>query len=61
MGRKKIKDKLEMVQGAVPPQVAVLLRKMAASEGRTLSAIVRRVLEQSPAVKAELRQNRRAA
>jgi hypothetical protein len=57
MGRKKLKDKLEMVQGAVPPQVAALLRKMAAGEGRTLSAIVRRALEQSPAVKTEMRRN----
>lgn len=55
MGRKKLKDKLEMVQGAVPPQVAVLLRRMAASEGRTLSSVVRRALEQSPAVRAEMR------
>ena len=61
MGRKKLKDKLEMVQGAVPPQVAVLLRKMAASEGRTLSAIVRRALEQSPVVRAEMRRNGRPA
>lgn len=55
MGRKKLKDKLEMVQGAVSPQVAALLRKMAIGEGRSLSAIVRRVLEQSPSVRAEIR------
>ncbi len=52
---------LEYIGTSVPPQVAVLLRKMAASEGRTLSAIVRRALEQSPVVRAEMRRNGRAA
>lgn len=56
MGRKKLlKDKLLMVGGAVPPPIKAIIVRTATAEERTVSAIVRRFIEESPAVRAELR------
>lgn len=56
MGRKKLlADKLVMVGGAVPSPVKAIIVRVAALEKRTVSAIVRRFLEESPTVKAETR------
>jgi hypothetical protein len=57
MGRKKLlKDKLQMIGGAVPPPVKAIIVRAAEREKRTVSAIVRRVIEESPSIKAEMRQ-----
>lgn len=56
MGRKALlQDKLQMVSGSVPGRVAAILRRMAKDESRTLSVIVRRIIEDSPAIKAALK------
>jgi hypothetical protein len=44
-----------MVAGAVPSDVAVILKRIARIEERTLSQIVRRCIEESPKIKAALK------
>lgn len=58
MGRKRLLDsKLNSVAGSVPLLVLKALQRLAKNEKRPLSAVVRRAIEESPCVKAEIRRN----
>jgi len=48
-------QRLQLVAGFVPPPVKDFIKEIAEKDGRTESQVVRRLLEQSPDVKAELR------
>jgi hypothetical protein len=57
----KPKDRrLQLVAGFVLPEVKSLVQKIADSEGRSESQVVRKLLEESPRVKAQLRRNGKA-
>lgn len=48
------KSQLETIAGMVPPTVKKAIEQMAKDDDRTVSQIVRRILEDSPKVKAAL-------
>lgn len=50
--------KLQLVAGFVLPEVRLLVKKIALSERRTESQVVRQLLEESPRVKTALRAKR---
>lgn len=52
-------QRLQLVAGFVPPSVKNLIKELAEKDGRTESQMVRRLLERSPEVKAELRRVKR--
>lgn len=58
MGRNALPagEKLQMVGGAVPPTVKDFITRLAEKENRTVSQIVRQLLEESPRVKPALKQ-----
>jgi len=60
MGTKdKTKDaRLQLVAGFVLPEVKQLVQKIADTEGRSESQVVRKLLEESPRVKTALRPKR---
>lgn len=57
MGRRKklSKDKLLMVASSVPRPVKAIIVKAAKQENRTVSVIVRRIIEESPSIITGLR------
>lgn len=58
MKQKPDKPQLQIVAGFVPPAVKEVIEKIATDEDRSTSRIVRRLLEESPRIKAELRRRR---
>jgi len=53
----KQKQQLELVAGFVPSAVRSIVEKIAKDDDRTISSVVRKLLEESPRVKSALRTN----